>query len=81
MEGKKRLEMILGSQKPFGDKRGLGYTNDTPSTSTTKFIKEKVPYKPPSFKKHVGHHYHNQSFYRKTSLTSHYCNKKGHHIK
>lgn len=56
LEGKKKLEMILKNQKPFGDKRGLGYTNDTPSTSTTKFVKGKILNKPPSFRKHVVKH-------------------------
>ena len=71
--------MILGNQKSFGDKRGIGYINDVPSTSTTKFVKEKVLNKTPSFRKYVVQH--NQGLYRKTSLTCHYCNKKGHHVK
>ena len=71
--------MILGNQKSFGDKRGIGYINDVPSTSTTKFVKEKVLNKIPSFRKYVVQH--NQDLYRKTSLTYHYCNKKGHYVK
>ena len=63
LEGKKKLEMILGNQKSFGDKRGIGYINNVPSTSTTKFVKEKVLNKTPSFRKYVVQH--NQDLYRK----------------
>ena len=39
VEGKKKLEMILGAQRNFGDKQGIGFNPCQASSSKTVFIR------------------------------------------
>ena len=74
VEGKKKLEMILGTQKNFGDKQGIGFDPFQASSSKTIFVKasnQNYVQRKPSFK----------PMFSKRSITCHYCGKNGHSIK
>ncbi len=80
LEGKKKLEMILGSQRHTGEKHGIGFVHGTSSTSAPKFVRGEVLHKPSFARNHIKYR-NDHNFYRRNRLVCHYCNKHGHHIK
>ena len=73
VEGKNKLEMILGAQRNFGDKQGIGFDPFHASSSKTVFIKA-------SNQKFIQRKLSHKPNFSRRGITCHYYGRNGHSI-